>query len=159
MTPEQAYPQFDWSQAACRGEDPELFFPDRASNQTTVLAAKAVCHRCPLLWPCQAFGLDDSSLQGIFGGLTGMDRRRVRRDRAAPSKVVARDRARLEARRDTPPPPPTPAFGGVKRCPRCSCDRPAADFAANRRAKDGCQSWCKPCQRQWAHDQRQRGAA
>lgn len=64
----------DWRKmAACRGMDPELWFPldDGAP-------ARAVCARCPVADDCLALalrlGLDD----GIFGGLDADDRRALR---------------------------------------------------------------------------------
>ncbi len=61
--------------AACRDEDPELFFP-KGSEGPWILAieqAKAVCRPCPVAAECLRFALDTHS-DGIFGGLTQPER-------------------------------------------------------------------------------------
>ena len=73
----------DWrTRAACRGADPELWFPDRGDH-ATITAALAVCAECPVRPEC----LDESlrlpaSTTGIWGGETDRGRRRIRRQRA-----------------------------------------------------------------------------
>ena len=37
----------------------------------------------------------------------------------------------------------------TKRCPKCKETKPRAEFGKNRSAKDGLQTYCKPCQRLW----------
>lgn len=73
----------DWrGNAACRTEDPELFFPhgsDGAHNLGQIGAAKAVCRRCPVWESCLAFALDNGIGEGIFGGFTEKERAGVRR--------------------------------------------------------------------------------
>ncbi|HVV08980.1 WhiB family transcriptional regulator [Amycolatopsis sp.] len=76
----------DWRhRAACRDEDPELFFPvsEMGPGARQVAQAKAVCARCPVRAECLTSALDDGLDFGIFGGLTGGERRKlVRRSRA-----------------------------------------------------------------------------
>lgn len=69
--------------AACRDSDPELFFPIGTGPLAVsqIAAAKAVCARCPVRQPCLAFALD-ALPQGIAGGLTPAQRRRLRSGRA-----------------------------------------------------------------------------
>ena len=64
--------------AACKGANPDMFFPDRGDNET-VIAAKAVCARCPVRAECLNHALEHNELRGIWGGTTGRDRRRIRR--------------------------------------------------------------------------------
>ena len=66
------------SQAACRGLDPELFFPKRGER---VGAAKAVCARCPVCAECLELGLEEHL--GVWGGTTEYERRRIRQRRQA----------------------------------------------------------------------------
>ena len=69
--------------AACRNQDPELFFPigtGDASGQQ-VKAAKAVCHRCPVLASCFAWATANGPVAGIWGGTTEGERASVRRRR------------------------------------------------------------------------------
>lgn len=63
--------------AACRGMDPELFFPERG---VPTAATKKVCDGCPVKVPCREQGLLER--QGIWGGTSERERRRERRRRA-----------------------------------------------------------------------------
>ncbi|HEY0817106.1 MAG TPA: WhiB family transcriptional regulator [Pseudonocardia sp.] len=72
----------EWRQrAACRDEDPELFFPvsevGPAARQAD--AAKAVCARCPVRERCLEYAVDNGLDHGIFGGTTEAERRELRR--------------------------------------------------------------------------------
>ncbi|KZB83622.1 WhiB family transcriptional regulator [Amycolatopsis regifaucium] len=64
--------------AACRSEDPELFFPvtEIGPGARQVARAKAVCARCPVTSACLAYALDNGLDHGVFGGLTDSERRR-----------------------------------------------------------------------------------
>lgn len=65
----------DWRhRAACRGSDPELWYPGRGSNATE---AKAVCARCEVRAECLAEG--DEEWFGVWGGMTRRERRLARR--------------------------------------------------------------------------------
>jgi len=70
-------------QAACRDEDPELFFPISAKGPGLAQAAeaKAVCARCPVRDACLAYALATDQDAGIWGGLTEEERRGLRRRR------------------------------------------------------------------------------
>ena len=63
-------------QAACRGLDPEIFFPD---GEEPGEAAKAVCVRCPVAQPCLEWALATREKQGVWGGCDERDRRRILR--------------------------------------------------------------------------------
>ena len=68
--------------AACRGEDPELFFPVGSSGPAAlaqIVAAEAICARCPVREACLRFALDTGQDYGIWGGLAEDERRRLRR--------------------------------------------------------------------------------
>jgi WhiB family redox-sensing transcriptional regulator len=65
-------------QAACRGLDPELFFPKRgASNDVAV----AVCASCPVRDECLEYALNHTYEHGIWGGASERERRRILRAR------------------------------------------------------------------------------
>ncbi|EHK88024.1 WhiB family transcriptional regulator [Saccharomonospora azurea] len=73
-----------WHSAACRDEDPELFFPvsNMGPGAQQTARAKAVCARCPVRAECLSYALDNGLDHGIFGGLTEHERRDlVRRER------------------------------------------------------------------------------
>jgi Transcription factor WhiB len=78
----------DWRvRAACRGEDPELFFPVGDWGPALVAqlaAAKAVCARCPVVAECLSFAVL-ALPEGVAGGLTGEERRALRAQRHRPS--------------------------------------------------------------------------
>ncbi|PXY25939.1 transcription factor WhiB [Prauserella sp. PE36] len=78
---------FEWSErAACRDEDPELFFPvsDMGPGAQQTAQAKAICARCPVRAECLRYALESGLDYGIFGGTTERERRAlVRRNRAA----------------------------------------------------------------------------
>ncbi|OLT18159.1 transcription factor WhiB [Pseudonocardia sp. CNS-139] len=72
----------DWRlRAACRDEDPELFFPVSATGPGArqIARAKAVCARCPVRAECLAYALDEGLAHGVFGGTTEDERRALRR--------------------------------------------------------------------------------
>ena len=74
----------DWrAEAACVGEDLDIFFPlgDQATHHALSNQAKQVCARCPVLATCRDWALRTSPEFGIFGGLTAHERRLVREGR------------------------------------------------------------------------------
>ncbi|NIH79293.1 WhiB family transcriptional regulator [Amycolatopsis viridis] len=74
----------DWrTSAACRDEDPELFFPvsEMGPGARQVARAKAVCASCPVRAECLAYALDAGLDNGIFGGTTEQERRSLVRSR------------------------------------------------------------------------------
>jgi len=79
--------------AACRGEDPELFFPVGSTGPALdqIAEAKEVCGRCPVQEACLDFALNTGQAYGIWGGLTEDERRslRRRRQRAAARRSAA----------------------------------------------------------------------
>jgi WhiB family redox-sensing transcriptional regulator len=69
----------DWTeQAACRGMDPDLFFPERGHSTAE---AKAVCGSCPVRDTCLDEALARSERFGIWGGKSERERRRLRTQR------------------------------------------------------------------------------
>lgn len=69
----------DWrDKAACRDEDPELFFPVGTSGPALIQTklAKAVCRRCPVKNECLKAGL--TAGYGIWGGYDEDERRAMR---------------------------------------------------------------------------------
>jgi len=70
-----------WSRAACATADPELFFPISHSGpaRRQVMRAKAVCARCDIQRDCLRYALAAGSIQGVWGGMTEEERRRLLR--------------------------------------------------------------------------------
>lgn len=69
----------DWrTDAACKGLDPELFFPRRGDDSD---APKAVCESCPVRIPCLEHALAAPEFFGVHGGESERGRRRLRKER------------------------------------------------------------------------------
>ena len=73
----------DWRVlAACRNEDPELFFPsgDDQAPEAKVAAAREVCDGCPVQEHCRIWALTHPKLAefGVWGRLSQADRKIVR---------------------------------------------------------------------------------
>jgi WhiB family redox-sensing transcriptional regulator len=64
--------------ARCRGVDPEIFYPSADSDGRE---AKAICALCPVREPCLEYALAAREKDGIWGGLTARERRRLVRRR------------------------------------------------------------------------------
>ncbi|WP_432057544.1 WhiB family transcriptional regulator [Streptomyces sp. bgisy022] len=72
------------NRAACRTEDPDLFFPIGTSGPALLQTeqAKAVCRRCPVQQQCLDWALETGQTIGVWGG-TGENERRALKRRAA----------------------------------------------------------------------------
>lgn len=76
--------RFAWAEfAACKDEDPELFFPvsEVGPGERQTAQAKAVCARCPVRDLCLGFALENGLDHGVFGGTTPDERRKLTRSR------------------------------------------------------------------------------
>jgi WhiB family redox-sensing transcriptional regulator len=64
--------------AACRGLDPAIFYPvtDEEAQQ-----AKSVCDLCPVQSLCLEHALGIREKEGVWGGCTERERRRIIRQR------------------------------------------------------------------------------
>ena len=73
-----------WSwqlQAKCRGQSPEMFFPEEhtgTGRRREELAAKRICGQCPVLNECRDHALRTPELHGIWGAMTPRERSQVR---------------------------------------------------------------------------------
>ncbi|WP_324787192.1 WhiB family transcriptional regulator [Streptomyces sp. H51] len=75
----------DWrDHAACRDQDPELFFPIGSSGPALLQTqqAKAVCTGCPVQEQCLEWALENGDVLGVWGGTNETERRALRRRRA-----------------------------------------------------------------------------
>jgi WhiB family transcriptional regulator, redox-sensing transcriptional regulator len=66
--------------AACRGLDAEVFYPD-TEDDADAAEAKAVCGECPVRQPCLEHALFYREREGVWGGATERERRRIIRQR------------------------------------------------------------------------------
>jgi WhiB family transcriptional regulator, redox-sensing transcriptional regulator len=67
------------SQAACRGDDLDLFFPQRGVAATTMAWARKVCAGCPVRLECHDFAEADAEIIGVWDGTTKQERQASRR--------------------------------------------------------------------------------
>lgn len=66
--------------AACKGVDPNLFFPTRGSNSLNGVAKAAIkqyCNECPVRLQCLDYALVNNE-PGIWGGTSQFQRRRMK---------------------------------------------------------------------------------
>jgi WhiB family redox-sensing transcriptional regulator len=64
------------ARAACRDADINIFFP---TTDEEAGPAKAICATCPVRVECLEFALATRQEDGVWGGLTETERRRLRR--------------------------------------------------------------------------------
>ena len=72
----------DWRhRAACRNEDPELFFPVGTSGpaMAQIAEAKAVCGRCRVSTECLNWALASGQDDGVWGGMSEDEGRALKR--------------------------------------------------------------------------------
>lgn len=80
----------DWrDRAACRNEDPEVFFAEGKASRADVIHAQAVCHGCPVRIECGAYAIANREFWGVWGGMS-QNQLRQRRRRFAHSSEVKR---------------------------------------------------------------------
>jgi WhiB family transcriptional regulator, redox-sensing transcriptional regulator len=71
----------DWHEdAACRGADPDLFFPISTTGAALrqIEQAKRICRNCPVRIQCLAWAVDNGVTDGVWGGTTEDERRIIR---------------------------------------------------------------------------------
>ena len=67
----------EWmSQAKCKDMDPDVFFP---SDGVGVQVAQRVCLVCPVKLPCLEYALAHRVHEGVWGGTSERERRRLLR--------------------------------------------------------------------------------
>jgi len=89
----------DWRhRAACRDEDPELFFPvgNTGPALLQIEDAKAVCRRCDVVDQCLQWALESGQDAGVWGGMSE-DERRALKQRTVRAGQRERERARKQA--------------------------------------------------------------
>ena len=76
-TPSKFTPNRNWyASAACKGCDPELFFPRRGDDVSS-RSAKRVCATCPVKIQCLDFAISNHEHFGIWGGVSDKGRRKL----------------------------------------------------------------------------------
>ena len=78
----------DWRKAAaCRDADTSIFFP---ATDEDAGPARAICAECPVQQACLDFALHTRQDDGVWGGLTETERRRLRRKRQEAARAERR---------------------------------------------------------------------
>lgn len=72
---------------ACRGLDPEVFYPDEDADAE---AAKEVCRQCIVRVKCLEFALETREKHGVWGGATERERRAMLSRKARAARRLAR---------------------------------------------------------------------
>jgi WhiB family redox-sensing transcriptional regulator len=87
-------------QAACRTEDPELFFPVGTAGPARLQVEKAqrVCASCPVREACLTYALDMGESVGVWGGTSEEERRTLKRRRSRQQAAAARGGAGADRR-------------------------------------------------------------
>jgi WhiB family transcriptional regulator, redox-sensing transcriptional regulator len=71
--------KMEWRQhAACRGIAPDVFYP---VSDDEAEPAKAVCDQCSVRQACLEYALTAREKEGVWGGATERERRRIIRQR------------------------------------------------------------------------------
>ena len=68
------------SKAACKGLAPDIFYPD-TDDEADADEAKVVCGACPVREACLEHALAVREKDGVWGGATERERRRIIRQR------------------------------------------------------------------------------
>ena len=111
----------DWRhEAACRDEDPELFFPigNTGPALMQIEEAKAVCRRCSVVDTCLAWALESGQDAGVWGGLSEDERRALKRRNARARRAAARSALLTPSPRRVAR--PTAEASDPRRGPACS---------------------------------------
>ncbi len=69
--------------AACKGMDTNVFYPDpdTPDEEAEAAVAKAICASCSVREACLEYALAKREKEGIWGGMTERERRRILRQR------------------------------------------------------------------------------
>lgn len=81
----------DWQRdAACRDLDTDVFFP---TSDADAEAARAICATCPVATECLEWAIETRQPDGVFGGLTALERHRLVRRRQKQARKARRSAA------------------------------------------------------------------
>lgn len=75
--------------ALCAEVDSEMFFPHKGESNKE---AKELCARCPVISECREYAINyPTRLEGIWGGLSEIERRKPRKKRGLPVSYASGD--------------------------------------------------------------------
>ena len=70
-------------QAKCLHADTEMWFP-LPGQAEVAFSALSLCRQCPVLMACREYAVQTRQTDGVWGGTTETDRKRLRRGRPVP---------------------------------------------------------------------------
>lgn len=70
----------------CKDMDSEIFFPENYTDLEAVAKAKEICDGCWLKDKCLSFALETKEREGIWGGTTPYERKKIRRKALADAR-------------------------------------------------------------------------
>jgi WhiB family redox-sensing transcriptional regulator len=79
---EHEYMELPWlTEARCRTEDPELFFPVGNTGPAVdqIEQAKSICRECKVSANCLEYAIKENQDSGIWGGLSEEERKSLKR--------------------------------------------------------------------------------
>jgi WhiB family redox-sensing transcriptional regulator len=79
--------------AACRFEDPELFFPltEDGASLPQIERARKICHGCPVVHECRTSAFRRGESDGVWGGLTAGQRKALSASRTPDERTRHRE--------------------------------------------------------------------
>lgn len=77
-----------FADAACEGADTSVFFP---VSDTFAGEAKAICATCPVADACLEYAIATRQSDGVWGGLTAVERHRLVRRRQKTAREEGRE--------------------------------------------------------------------
>jgi WhiB family redox-sensing transcriptional regulator len=116
--------------AACRGEDPDLFFPE-AGDTIATRKARAICARCPVRVQCLEFALAVPEPWGTWGGKSERQRRDMRVEAADGPRMCGKGLHLMTAENTYTSPSGT---GWCRGCRRIADEKRRQDEKFGRRA-------------------------
>ena len=71
----------EWfADAVCSSADPDAWFPELGGDPRP---AQRICRTCPVIDECLDYALKNNFRHGVYGGLTGRQRRKLQRAKGA----------------------------------------------------------------------------
>ena len=121
---------FDYARCKEIGASPSVFYP-AVETEVAATTAKAICSVCPVRIACLEYALNmetDGAINGIWGGKTERERRKLIEHRPIPIRYCARGHAQT--------PDVTYRMSGETRCRLCVQEARVARHAAAQKMRE-----------------------
>lgn len=84
-------PEFDIRDGACRGLDPNIFYPEKPNLEAKEAVAIEICRSCVVVEECLEDALVKKENFGIRGGMTARERQKIIKIRANLAKTALKE--------------------------------------------------------------------